>query len=345
MRRTLVALLVTAAACGGSSKPPTTPLPPDPQPEPDKPADSDKPPAKPEPPKAAEPLQPLDASFPAPKTTVKLVNAGKGKRAPLKLTPKAGTKQQVEIVFDIGEHQGAPEELGGNIDTQYPSIVLVGDAEVTAVDPAGAATYTLAITGTDIHADKAKNPPAPVDDIKKAIATVQGLTLASTIDASGTQGDTKLHVEKPQAPTARVLSQLLPLWPAFPVLPAEPVGVGAKWQVTTAAKVMIGMVAIDVTHTTEYELVSHTGTAWTIKGTAKVAGDDQAQGDAKVQKIGGEGDTAFTFVDGALYPTTNAHLATSFQAIVSGPDQTGAVKSATLDIKLVQDTQLTPKSP
>jgi len=340
MRRILVVLL--AAACGSSSKPPTTPLPPDPQPEADKPAEPEK---KPEPPKPAEPLPPLDASFPAPKTTVKLVSAGKGKRAPLKLTPKAGAKQQIEIVFDIGEHQGAPAELGGSIDTQYPSIVLVGDAEVTAVDPAGAATYTLAITGTDVRGENAKNPPAPIDDIKKAIATVQGLTLASTIDASGTQGDTKLHVAKPEAPTARVLSQLLPLWPAFPVLPAEPIGVGAKWQVTTAAKVMIGAVALDVTHTTEYELVSHTGTSWTIKGTAKVAGDDQSQGDAKVQKIGGEGDASITLADGALYPTTTAHLATSFQAIVSGPDQTGATKSGTIEVQLKQATQLTPKSP
>ncbi|HTR51130.1 MAG TPA: hypothetical protein VMJ10_10525 [Kofleriaceae bacterium] len=342
MRRILVALLV--AACGGSSVPSTMPMPPDPQPEPEtKPAQPEK---KPEPPpKAPAPLPPLDASFPAPKTTVKLVNAGKGKRAPLKLTPKAGTKQQVEIVFDIGEHQGAPEDLGGNIDTQYPSIVLVGSAEVTAVDAAGAATYTLAITGTDVRGDTAKNPPAPVDDIKKAIATVQGLTLASTIDASGTQGDTRLHIEKPEAPTARVLSQLLPLWPAFPVLPADPIGVGAKWQVTSAAKVMIGAVAIDVTHTTEFELVSHTGSTWTIKGTAKVAGDDQAQGDAKVQKIGGEGDTSITVADGALYPTTNARLATQFQAIVSGPDQTGAVKSGTIDVQLKQVTQVTPRSP
>jgi len=109
--------------------------------------------------------------------------------------------------------------------------------------------------------------------------------------------------------------------------------------------VMIGVVAIDVTHTTDYELAEHTGATWTIKGKTKVTGEDQAQKDAKVQKIGGDGDVAITLADGALYPTTKAHLATSFQAVVSGPDEKGTVQSGTIDVELKQSTQVTPKSP
>ncbi|HEY1558044.1 MAG TPA: hypothetical protein VGF94_24610 [Kofleriaceae bacterium] len=341
MRLPVAVLVVAAFACGGKPKPPTTPLPPDPQPEADKPAEP--PPTKPEPPKPPAELPALDASVPAPKPTVKLVSAGKGKRAPLKLTPKSGAKQQVELVFDISEHQGAPEELGGNMDTAYPSIVLQGDSEVTAVEPGGAATFTLAITGTEVHDDGGKTPAAQLDQLKQAIATVKGLQLASTLDASGVPGDLKLHVDKPQAATAQVLAQLLPLWPAWPLLPAEPVGVGAKWTVTQPSKVSLGMVAIDITYTTDYELTAHTGSTWTIKGKTKVSGADQAQKDAKVQKIGGGGDSTITLTDGALYPASTQHVSTSFEAVVSGQDQSGATKSGTIAIELKQGSQITPK--
>jgi hypothetical protein len=98
MRRTLSLLLLAAVACGGKSKPANPPpqLPPEKSDEKseDKPAeakDDEKPPAPAQAPPA--PTGPVEATIPSPDMKVKLVSAGKGKKAALKFTPKAGTKQ------------------------------------------------------------------------------------------------------------------------------------------------------------------------------------------------------------------------------------------------------------
>lgn len=340
MRRTLLVLVVAAISCGGKSKPPTTPLPPDTKTEPDKPDTADKPADKPaEPPPA--PAGPIDIAVEAPKTTVKLVSPGKGKRTALKLTPKVGAKQQVEIVFDGSEHQSAPAELGGDTDNPFPSIVLIGDSEVKAVDPTGKADYVVTISGTDVRDPTSKMPAATLEQLKGAISSIQGMTLSSSIDANGTQSAVKVHVDKPKAETQKVLDQLLELGlPAWPLLPSDPVAVGAKWQVTRSTK-LVGKV--DATYTTDYELSARSGATATIKGTTKVSGSDQDVGPAKLQKLGGAGDVEIALADGALYPKLAQHDETKFEVVVSGKDDTGATKSGTISINFKQAVQITPK--
>src|SRR5690348_12676475 len=106
MRRllALASILLAAAACGSQPKPSTVPLPPDTT------AAADTKPATPAPapapaptpaPEAEKPLPPIDVTIASPKVTVKLVSRGHGKRAPLKLTPKAGDTQEVELAMDF----------------------------------------------------------------------------------------------------------------------------------------------------------------------------------------------------------------------------------------------------
>jgi hypothetical protein len=296
---------------------------------------------KAEAPKPVVPAGPIDIAIDAPKLTVKLVSAGSGKRAPLKLTPKVGSKQQVEIVFDGSEHQSAPQEFGGDSDNPFPTIVLIGDSEVKAVDATGKADYVVTITGTDARDPSAKMPAQALDQIKAAIATVQGMTLSSTIDPNGTQSMVKLHVDKPQADTQKVLDQLLVLGlPGWPLLPSEPVAVGAKWQVTRAAKI-VGKV--DATYTTDYELAARTGATVTVKGKTKVSGTDQEIEHAKLQKLGGTGDVEFALDTGALYPKLVSHDEAKFEIVVSAQDNTGATKTGTIGIDFKQAVQITPK--
>src|SRR5215831_603979 len=100
--RCLPLFAALAAACGASKPPPTAPLPPD------KPAAAT--PAAPSPEaaevakqaeiKPAAPSGPVEIKFPAPQTTVKIVSDGKGKKAPLRYTPKQGARQAVEVAMD-----------------------------------------------------------------------------------------------------------------------------------------------------------------------------------------------------------------------------------------------------
>lgn len=296
-----LSLILAAAACGGSQKPASTPPLPD-----DKPAASAQPPAKPEAPaeKPAEPPKPtgpVEVKISAPQTTVKLVSAGKGKKEQLRYTPKQGNKQQVELALDFGGKQDTDEEL-------IPTIVLTGEAETTTVDKDGS-EYTLKVTGFD--ARDVKGAQIPADKFKQALGSLTGLTIGGKLASNGVPGETTLRIEQPQEHAADSLELIRQTLPSLPVLPTEAVGVGAKWQATSTLKIAD---RLEVTHTTDYELVAHKGATWTIKGTTKVSGADQDVEGGKISGISGTGTSEATIADGTLYPTYKTSLETQFKA-------------------------------
>jgi len=310
MSRWSLVFIVALTACGGSPKAttPPSPLPGESKPEP---VGEAKPPAEEKPAEPAEPPKPagpLDVSIAAATTTVKLVSPGKGKRTALHYTAKAGDKQQLEIALDFTEKHVAPAELGGSDENVLPTIVLVADAEAKTADKDGA-EFALGVTSTDVRPVAAAK--VPVDKLKMALQGLVGMTIGGKVAANGTAGEIKLHLEKPDEAGPQLLDMVRYTLPPFPTLPAEPIGVGAKWQATTTTKVMD---QVSVTQVTDYELVGHKGTTWTIKGTTKVTGADQEMKGSKVSGITGTGTSEATLVDGTLYPTYKSALETSFTA-------------------------------
>jgi len=338
MRRALL-LLVVAAGCGGKQKS-TTPPPPLPEP---KTAETPKPaedkPKKEEPPPL--PAGPIETSIDAPKVTVKLVNPGKGKKAPLKITPKAGLKQQVELALDFrGKTTGG---IGDAEDVMH-TVVLSGEAEVKNVDKDGNADYQLTVSTTD--ARTASGASMPLDQAKQVVSSLQGMLITGTIHPDGSSGSVKLSVQKPQQMTQGAISLIKMAMPTLPVVPKEPIATGAKWTVTATGIKLADQ--LEVTQTTEYQLVSHKGNSWTIKGTTKVSGADKTidtppQGGqpatkTKFTKIAGSGSLESTIVDGALYPTLKTELQTGFTVTLSAADKS---MEGTLDMK--QGATITPK--
>ncbi len=316
MSRLSTLLFLAATACGGPSKQPQlAPLPADkpaepPAPVAEKPATPD-----PTPPPAAGPAE---ITVPAMKTTVKLVSPGKGKREPLRYTNKAGAKQQVEVAMDFAAkeiHTGKSPA-----DQIVPTIVLAGEAEIKSVDKDGNAAYVLTVSSTDARANESK---IPIEQFKLVLGSLAGLVISSTINPTGTAGDVNLKIEKPNDMTGGALELLKMTLPQFPVLPTEPIAVGAKWQATTSTKLAD---KLDITQITDYELVSHKGAVWTIKSTTKVTGTDQDVGEgARISAIKGTGTSEATISDGVLYPQTKSSLETQFTA--SDPKE-GAVQFA-----------------
>lgn len=304
MQRLMLVVLL-AASCGGKSKPPTTPLPPDNPPvaEEQKPAQSEqKPPEEKAPP---VPTGPVEVKIPATAVTVKLVAPGKGKREALKYSAKAGGKQTVELAMDFTYEQSVQ---GQSQKKTTPTLVLAGAAETKAVDKDGNADFTLIVASADVREVEGA---VPAQAFKSQLGSLPGMTLTGGVGANGAAKDTVLHIEKPDQFSAGALDLLRVTLPVFPVLPKEPVGVGAKWQATAQTKLAD---EVDVTQVTDYELVAHKGGAWTIKTTTKVTGAEQALHDAKISKIAGTGTGEITLTDGALYPTTKQTLETKFTA-------------------------------
>jgi hypothetical protein len=325
MRRSLVLFLV-AAACGGKQKhDPVAPIADAKPAEPAKPVE----PPKPEPPKEPEP-QAIDAKLPGTKATVKLVSPGKGKREALRYTAKVGAKQSVEIALDVAAKKG--EAGKPSKDAIAPTVVLVGDAEVKAVDKDGAADVVWTVTGAEARdvAGQAKSPA----DLKESLALLVGMTISGTVAANGATGELALHVDKDKAKQeiGAALQVVALGLPPFPALPAEPVGLGAKWEATVDLPVMN---AVATTQVTTYELVARKGGTWTIKATTKESGKDQEVGGSKFEKIAGAGAGEITITDGALYPALKTTLEHTFTA--------SNAQEGTIEIALKLGAKITPK--
>lgn len=308
MNRVSLLLVASLVACGGS-KPKQQNLAPLPD---EKPAEAKvEPKPEPPPPEPAKPLPPLEVKVEVPAVTIKLVSGGKGKKAPLKYTPKAGAKQQVEVVMSFAQTAKVGEQSDAQV---VPTIVLAGEAETKAVDATGKADYALAIASTD--ARDVPGAALPVDQFKVALKSLAGLVISGSVEPNGTTAATTLRIEAPDRLSAGALDLIKITLPQFPVLPKEPVGVGAKWQTTSSntLRAAPGDKGIEMTHVTDYELVARTGSTYTIKSKTAVTGKDQEYKGGKISKIGGTGTSEIKLDEGAIYPTSTTTIETNLTA-------------------------------
>ena len=327
MNRVSLLLVASLVACGGGKTKQTNlaPLPEEKPPEAKVEPKKEEPVA--EPPKA---LPPLEVKVDVPAATVKLVNAGKGKRAALKYTAKAGAKQQVEVVMSFAQ----TASVDGQSDSQVvPTIVLSGEAETKAVDSTGKAEYALAVASTD--ARDVQGAAVPVDQFKVALASLAGLIISGSVDANGSTAETLMRIEKPDRLSAGALDLIKITLPAWPILPKEPIGLGAKWQTTAnnTLRAAPGDKGIEMTHVTDYELVKRVGSAWVIKSKTTVSGKDQEYKGGKISKINGTGTSEIKLDDGGLYPTSTGQIETNLTASEKDPKD-GKERSMQLAFKI-----------
>jgi hypothetical protein len=311
MRRTLIALLVaSAASCGGPAKPTTPPptLPDDKKPEVVAPvAEAPKPAPPPKDP------DPIDVPLVYGKATYKLASTGKGQKAVIKIGSAAETKQQLELAVDFAGKQVAPVELGGTQQDVAPTLLLGSDLEVAAAD---ADSTKWKITFINIDARDRPGAKSTKDQFKAELGVLAGVTLSGAVSPSGQLSNVSLHVPKPDPKTMFALELVrISMMPMWPIVPTEAIGVGAKWTVT--APYMIAD-RFEATQTTDFELVSHKGPTWVLKGKTKLAGKEQTIKETKYGKIAGDGGIDLTLTDGAFVPQSATKLTNEFTASNGG---------------------------
>ena len=317
MRRTLTALLIAACSCGGSAKPTTPPptLPDDKKPEPAPVAEAPKPAPPPKDP------DPIDVPITTGKATYKLTSAGKGQKAVIKIAATEGGKQDLELAIDFAGKQVAPPDLGGEQSDVAPTLVLSSGLEVGAVDKDGA---KFKVTFNKVDARDRKGSKATKEQFKKSLEVLQGVELSGQVSNGGQLSNLSLHVQKPNDQTMAALELVrISLMPMWPIVPTEAVGAGAKWTVTTPASIAD---RIEATQTISYEVVSHKGNAWVLKGTIKLDGKDQQIKDTKFEKIGGTGSVDVTLTDGTFVPQSSSKVSNDFTASVTADNKPASVQ-------------------
>ncbi len=259
--------------------------------------------AKPDPEKP-EPMKPADVSLPLGETTVKLVDAGKGKKAKLAFAPKANAKQHVEIAMDFRARQDTEDDIS-------PTMILTGDATVKG---GTMGSYDISLAVASATAKDVAGSKLPAAKLQPALGSLVGMTIGGVVGPDGTTKELALHIDKPDAMTGSALQLLGLAWPGWVALPADPIGVGAKWEATTKTHLAEKLA---VTRVTSYELTAHTGNAWTVKETVKVTGVDQDLDGTKATDIAGSGSGQLTLADGAIYPSGTTEGETHFTVAAS----------------------------
>ena len=245
---TIGLLLFTAAACG----------------------DGDSPSAAPETPTTATPTTIAPTTLPpttvAPKPVVTLDSPGAQPRQPLVLRLAAGSSAKVAMVNKLT----LKITVGGQA---APSSVVPGTRQVITqrvdkVEADGSANVSITFSDASVVPTPGADP-AVVQATQAGIEPLNRLRGTQTIDADGSVRNVTFDTSAVTDPAIKgtldsMTSQLGSLSAPFP---REPVGVGARWTVTSTAT----LAGIKMTTTTRYTLRSRTGDRYELDQTQEAA--------------------------------------------------------------------------
>jgi hypothetical protein len=182
---------------------------------------------------------------------VELLNPGVEPRQQLRLKPAIDVKETTVMTLKVDMEISA---LGRSSPAKSPVSVMTFETKVTKIDPNGDIHYEFAYTNADITGDTGNTPPAARDAMRSALKSMVGMKGSFIIDNRGfnkggnfilPQGADN-NLKQMVGQMSKSIEQL-----ASP-LPAEAVGKGAKWRVSSSSD-FSGMNLNDIS---TYELAS-----------------------------------------------------------------------------------------
>ena len=166
---------------------------------------------------------------------VELLNPGVEPRQQLRLKPAINVKETTVMTVKMDMEisvSGRSSPVG-----KIPVSVMTFETKVTRIDPNGDIHYEFAYTNADITGDTGNIPPAARDAMRSALKSMVGVKGSFIMDNRGFHkgGDIILpegadnNLKKMVGQMSKSLEQLTS------PLPAEAVGKGAKWRVSSSS--------------------------------------------------------------------------------------------------------------
>jgi hypothetical protein len=225
-------------------------------------------------PAAGAPESPSDAASAAPAAgaaQVKLLAPGAEPRKALRLHPKPGDQQALELTLKIAmdiKAGAAPAQA-----MKMPALKMSLNATVKSVSAEGDITYDLAMGEAGV-VEEPGAAPQMVEAMKTAVAGFKGISGSVTMSSRAVVKGTEMKAAGGANPLlGQTVDQLKEILSSMQTpLPEEAVGPGAKWEVKSPVKT--GGVSADQTAT--IELVSLEDERFTIKSSiaARAAGQN-----------------------------------------------------------------------
>ena len=264
-------------------------------------------------------------------TQVKLLEPGAEPRKVLRLHPKPGDKQTLDLTLKM-----AMESKVGEMETpatKLPAIKMTMEATVKSLADNGDITYEMVMSDLTVSEEPGVAPMV-AEAMKSAFTGVKGLSGSGTISSRGFSKGFEFKAAPDGNPQARqVVDQMKDAFTELVVLlPEEAVGTGAKWEVKMPLKTQ-GM-TIDQTATCE--VVSLEGENFNTKSTiVQQAANQKIQNPAMpgikvdLTKMTGTGTSERTFDLGKLLPTAGTgkvHTDTAMAMNMGGQKQPMTMK-------------------
>jgi len=193
---------------------------------------------------------------------VKLLEPGAEPRKALRLHPKAGDQQNLQMMIKASLAIKFGDVLDQAIKIPAMDFTLATTVKTTAEN--GDITYELRVVDATIVEDQEVMPQLS-EPLKAALEKMKGLTGTATISSLGLGKKIDFKAPEGEGPRAKqTIEDMKQSFTDFLVpLPAEPIGVGAKWEV----KLPIQANGIKIDQTTVYELSALEGESLTIKSS------------------------------------------------------------------------------
>ena len=183
---------------------------------------------------------------------VELLNPGVEPRQQLRLKPAIDVKETTVMTLKVDMEISA---LGRSSPVaKSPVSVMTFETKVTKIDPNGDIHYEFAYTNADITGDSGNTPPAALDAMRSTLKSIVGVKGSFIMDnrgfhkggnfilPQGADNNLKKMVEQMSKSIEQLTSPL----------PAEAVGKGAKWRVSSSSDFS----GLNVNDISTYELAS-----------------------------------------------------------------------------------------
>jgi len=183
---------------------------------------------------------------------VELLNPGVEPRQQLRLKPAIDVKETTVMTVKMDMEISASGRSSPA--AKIPVSVMTFETKVTKIDPNGDIHYEFAYTNADITGDTGNTPPAARDAMRSALKSMVGMKGSFIMDNRGFhKGGNFILPQGADNNLKQMVGQMSKsIEQLTSPLPAEAVGKGAKWRVSSSSDFM-GMNVNDIS---TYELAS-----------------------------------------------------------------------------------------
>ena len=188
---------------------------------------------------------------PTVQTKVELLNAGTEPKQELRFKPQVNAKQTVTLTMNMdmtSSIEGRPMPK-----FQIPASTMKMEAVVTQVDPNGDIHFQFNYTDADVVADSTAQPEI-VNAMRSTLKKMVGLKGTFVSDNRGQVKSGNFVIPEGLDPMTKQLLQQVSnsLTQLSAPVPAEAIGKGAKWRVTSS----LNLAGINLSQSSIYELAS-----------------------------------------------------------------------------------------